>query len=309
MKYIQPFKAGWLIILITLMTTLQGCAARAPETYEEEEEGAPVKITKIEPHDVDGKIEIEIQGSAPIQQYTSFQLTEPLRLVVDISNANIGALKDKINVNSGAIIDITPGQKDNIARLEITLSQAVDTKVYQVGGKLVVEVPKPAPAEAEKTAPEAVAPAPPQEAPKEEKAEAPQPEKPAATVVSAVRASAGKEGVKVIITGNGGMRPNTFMVEGKKLVVDIQGARSTVKPSVIPVRKGGLIRVRVGQHPAPDQKVRVVLDLAKPLEYSVTPEGNTLIIAMSPVTGTKPEVKPEEKLPQERAAAQAEQAQ
>ncbi|HEX9019831.1 MAG TPA: type IV pilus secretin PilQ, partial [Nitrospirota bacterium] len=183
-------------------------------------------------------------------------------------------------------------------------AQAVDAKVSQADGRLVVEVPKPAPAEAAKPAPEAAAPAPQQEAPKEEKAEAPQPAGPAATVVSSVRASAGKEGIKVVITGDGAMRPNTFMAEGKKLVVDIPGARSTVRPSVIPVRKGGLVRVRVGQHPAPDQKVRVVLDLAKPLEYSVVPEGNTLIIAMSPLTSSKPEVKPAEKLPSEGAAPQ-----
>ncbi|HEX9022111.1 MAG TPA: AMIN domain-containing protein, partial [Nitrospirota bacterium] len=290
MKHTQPHKAGWLIILITLIAALQGCAARAPETYEEEEGGAPVHITKIEPRDAEGKTEIQIEGSAPLRQYTSFQLTDPLRLVVDISSADIGAFKDKIGVNSGAVIDITPSQKDNIARLEIALAQAVDAKVSQADGRLVVEVPKPAPAEAAKTAPEAAAPAPQQEAPKEEKAEAPQPTGPAATVVSSVRASAGKEGVKVVITGDGAMRPNTFMAEGKKLVVDIPGARSTVRPSVIPVRKGGLVRVRVGQHPAPDQKVRVVLDLAKPLEYSVVPEGNTLIIAMSPLTSSKPEV-------------------
>ena len=95
------------------------------------------------------------------------------------------------------------------------------------------------------------------------------------------------------------MKPNTFMVEGKKLVVDIPGVRSRVRPSVIPVRKGGLDKVRVGQHAAPDQKVRVVMDLTKPLAYTVTPEGNSLIIAMTAATVAKAE----EKMPQEKAAA------
>ena len=78
----------------------------------------------------------------------------------------------------------------------------------------------------------------------------------------------------------------TFMLKDNRLVVDIPGTKSRVKPSVIPVRKGGLARVRVAQHP---DKVRVVLDLTNPLEYTVTPEGNTLVIAMRPVSAAKPE--------------------
>jgi type IV pilus assembly protein PilQ len=249
---------------------------------------------------VDGKTEIVIEGTGPILQYTSFQLTEPLRLVVDISDADISNFTTKMNVNSGAIVDITPSQKDTIARLEIALSQAVDTKVYQLDGKLMVELAKPV--EEVKAKPEAAAPVPQPEQPKQEQAlqpdqpkqeQAPQPEqKSTATVVSAVQASAGKEGVKVVITGDGTMSPKVFMLKDNRLVIDIPGTKNRVKPSVIPVRKGGLARVRVAQHA---DKVRVVLDLTKPLEYTITPEGNTLIIAMGPVSA--------EKLPEGRTAS------
>ncbi len=118
-----------------------------------------------------------------------------------------------------------------------------------------------------------------------------------ATVVSAVQSSAGKEGVKVVILGNGTISPNVFMLKDNRLVVDIPGAKNRVRPSVVPVRKGGLARIRVAQHA---DKVRVVLDLTKPLEYTVTPEGNTLIIAMIPVSVAKLE----EKRPPEHTAAQ-----
>lgn len=310
MKYSQPQKTCWLIILAALVIALQGCAAKAPATGQEQ--ATQVILNKIEPRDVDGKTEIAIEGSAPILQYTSFQLTEPLRLVVDISDASIGKFTDTIKVNTGAVTDIVPGQKDNIARLEIGLSQSVDTKVYQAGGRLIVELSKP---EEAKATPEAVTSAvtstltstltssvTPSLQPEMTVQEQPAPEqteKATATVVSSVKASAGKNGVKIVITANGSMKPNTFMVEGKKLVVDIPGVRSRVRPSVIPVRKGGLDKVRVGQHAAPDQKVRVVMDLTKPLTYTVTPEGNSLIIAMS----AAPSVKPEEKMLQEKAPA------
>ena len=293
MKYAQPPKAYWLIFLISLGTVLfTGCGAKAPESGKQQ--GTQVLLNKIETRDVDGKTEIVIEGTEPILQYTSFQLTEPLRLVVDISEADISKFQSKIDVNSGAVVDITPSQKDTIARLEIALSQAVDTKVYQSGGTLMVELAKPV--EEAKSAPEAAASAPQQEPPKQEPS--PQPEqKNMATVVSAVQSSAGKEGVKVVILGNGTISPNVFMLKDNRLVVDIPGAKNMVRPSVAPVRKGGLARIRVAQHA---DKVRVVLDLTKPLEYTVTPEGNTLIIAMIPVSVAKLE----EKRPPEHTAAQ-----
>ena len=290
MKHAQLPKLYWLLVLISLVSLMSaGCGAKAAR------QGTLTLLNKIEPRDAGGKTELVIEGTEPLLQYTSFQLTEPLRLVVDISDADIGAFQSKINVNIGAIVDITPSQKDTIARLEIALSQAVDAKVYQSGGKLMVEISHPV--EEAKAAPEAVAPVQ-EQAPA--KTEAPQSEKGTATIVSAVQAFAGKDGVQVVITGDGTMRPNTFMIAGKKLVIDIPGARSRVRPSVIPVRKGGLDRVRVGQHAPPDQRVRVVLDLTKALEYTVTPEGNTLVIAMRATSAAKAE----EKLPQERSASQ-----
>jgi type IV pilus assembly protein PilQ len=94
------------------------------------------------------------------------------------------------------------------------------------------------------------------------------------------------------------MTPNTFMLEGKKLVIDIPGTKSKVSPKVIPVRKGGLDKVRVGQFTA--QTVRVVLDLLRPMTYTATPEGNKLLIALSAAAPAKAEGA----APQEKSAPQ-----
>ena len=283
----QPRSAFWLMIFIVLIVPLHGCAGK-PSPGKQPAQIIP--INTIESRETDGKTEIVVEAAEPIQQYTSFQLTEPLRLIVDISDADIGKLQSKIPVGKGPVEDIVPTQMDNVARLEIGLKQAADSKLYQSGGKLIIEIVKIAevlePAEAPK--------------PEERPAEQAQPEaKATATVVLAVRATAGKDGVKVVITANGTMVPNTFMVEGKKLVVDVPGTSSTVRPSVIPVRKGGLDKVRVGQHALPDQKVRVVLDLTKPMTYTTVQEGNTVVISLTPA----PVEKAVEKIPQERAAA------
>ncbi len=303
MKLAQQLKTGWLIILVSLITlaVFMGCSKKAPVAQPQEIHAV---INKIEPREVDGKTEIIIEGTAPLQQYTSFQLTEPLRLVVDVTNADLGTLKDKISVKSGAVTDITPSQKDNIARFEIGLSQPVDTKVNQQDGKLVVEIAKIA--ETEKTAaeaksaPEVIPPAAQQDAVKDtqktvEKTEAPQPELPAATIISSVNATAGKDGAKVVITGNGAIKAKILKLDGNRLVVNIPGAKSKARPAIIPVRKGGLDKVRIGQHP---DKVSVVLDLKKPMDYTATSEGNALVLAMN---GTQT-VQPQEKAPPEQTA-------
>jgi type IV pilus secretin PilQ/predicted competence protein len=306
----------WGIVLLTVVfLVFTGCASqKGPEA------GQPVprvSIQSITPQEADTRTEIVIEGSDQILQYTSFQLTEPLRLIVDITDADLDKFKDKITVNKGAVIDITPSQVDNIARLEIALSQSVDTKVYQAGGKLMVELAKPV--EAAKASPEAAA-APVPEAPKEQAAPAAEAaavvpaaggEAGTAKIVRSIKATASKQGAKVVITADGTMKPNSFMIEGKRLVIDVPGAKSRVRPSVVPVRKGGLDKVRVGQHTTPDQKVRVVLDLTKPMDYTVTPEGNTLVVAMTIATSPKPEEKPQERAaaqPQEAATAVAEKA-
>jgi type IV pilus assembly protein PilQ len=277
-----------------------GCGARnGPEAGTT---GAKVAIQAITPLESDTRTEIVIEGSDQILQYTSFQLTEPLRLIVDITDADLANFKEKIVVDKGPVVDITPSQVDNIARLEIALSQAVDTKVYQAGGKLMIELAKPV--EAAQATPEAVTPAPVTEAPAEAAAPVVAPiaeESGTAKVVKSVQATGSKQGAKVVITADGTMKPNSFMIEGKRLVIDVPGAKSRVRPSVIPVRKGGLDKVRIGQHTAPEQKVRIVLDLTKTMEYTVTPEGNTLVVAMNIAAAPKAEEKP-----QERAAAQPE---
>ncbi len=300
-----------LILVVSLIMT--GCGPhKGPAAGKET--GQRVEIQSITPTEKDGRTEIRIEGSDALLQYTSFQLTEPLRLVVDITDADLGQFKNKITVNQGAVIDITPSQVDNIARLEIGLSQPVDTKVYQQAGKLMVELGKPV--EAGKAAPEAVTAAPTPAAPAAapEAAAAVTATPPAAEeggvatakVVSAVKATAGKEGAKVIINADGTMKPTSRMIEGNRLVIDIPGVKSRVRPRNIPVRKGGVDMVRVGQHP---DKVRIVLDLKKPMDYTVTPEGNTLVVALTAATAAKAEEKPQERAaaqPAEAAAAAAE---
>jgi type IV pilus assembly protein PilQ len=368
MKHFKPRNAYALIILITLVFLFQGCAS-VPVTGE----GQPLMLTKVEPRDIDGKTEIAIESSAPIEQYTSFQLSDPQRLVIDITDAQLGSVPDQIKI-PGSASNITLSQKDNIVRVEIGLSpSAGESKVYQADGKILVELAKPvggeqstataegaaasAPAAAvvpvppvvagepvaaqpeaaapaaqapetaaqpqpEQTAaapaqPEAVAAAPatpveaPVVAPVVVPVAAPAPSAQPATVVSSIKAIPGDKGVTVVITGNGGMNPKTFTLQKptNRIVIDIPGVQSKVKSPVIKVGKKGLDKIRVGQYGAPDAKVRVVLDITKNQPFTVTPDGDTLVVALGvaapPVPSKVAEAQPAPAPPAETAAAPA----
>ncbi len=233
MTSVQPrFKIGCLLLLVPFIFMMNGCAGTTPSATQE---ARLVVIEKIEPRETDGKTELVISGGEPILQYTSFQLTEPLRLVVDIPDADVRNFKDPLNVDKGPVGTVTPTQMDTIARLEIGLTQTADAKVYQLDGQLIVELTRPDDTAKAETG--AITPVPPAEQPV---APAVSQEKGTATIVTSVKATAGKDGVNVVISGNGTIQPNTFMLEGKRLVIDIPGATSKVRPTVIPVRKGGL---------------------------------------------------------------------
>jgi hypothetical protein len=76
-----------MVLILFIAGVFHGCAAKSPTTGQEP--GALVSVSKIEPRETDGKIEIVVEGTGPILQYTSFQLTEPLRLVVDMTDADV----------------------------------------------------------------------------------------------------------------------------------------------------------------------------------------------------------------------------
>lgn len=269
------------LTLASVLGTLSGCARPpAPDVG-----GAPlISINKIESREIDGKVELVIEGVEPILQYTSFQLTEPLRLVLDISDADISRFTERLVVNKDPVIDITPVQQDNIARLEIGLTQAVEARVSKEGERLVIEFDKPiAAAKQETPAP----PVPAQETPAEEGPASAPAERPTASLITAVKATADAEGARVVITADGTMAAKILKLTGNRIAINISGTKSRVRPNVIPVRKSGLERVRIGQHP---DKVSVVLDLTRQMDYAATPKGNQLLVSLVPGLGGERQV-------------------
>jgi type IV pilus assembly protein PilQ len=102
-----------------------------------------VKITQIRSEALEGKVRVTIESSDNLS-YTAFTLSDPLRLVLDLPNAQL-KFKEPITVNKGAVLTINPiqlpkeGNRVN-SRIEIELSKQVRYQVSTDHNKLYVDL-------------------------------------------------------------------------------------------------------------------------------------------------------------------------
>ncbi|GEM_PF-169417 len=84
---------------------------------------------------------VEIEGEEPMI-YTTFRLSDPDRLIIDMAEVDLSRFADEIQVENGPIRAIRPGSGggSNVSRLEFELSGVVETDVRTEGLNLVVEV-------------------------------------------------------------------------------------------------------------------------------------------------------------------------
>ncbi|MEK6657614.1 MAG: type IV pilus secretin PilQ [Nitrospirota bacterium] len=268
--------------IILILFGLFACSPKASQVKDTSVKATAgsATITKIDANDIGDKTQLVIEGDS-VLSYTTFKLSDPLRLVLDFSDTTLGAYKERIVINQGAVTDIIPteiGEPKKIARLEIALSQLVDSSVRQEGQRIIIDVEKPKTTESA-DAPKIT------EVPlvKEEPAK-PMPAEitgKAASVLSKVDVKKEDAVTKIIVSGDGEINANAMMVSGNRLVIDVPNTTSNIKPQIINVSNHLLKRVRVGQHAKPEKKVRIVLDLTAQLSYNVSKENNRLIIAIS----------------------------
>jgi type IV pilus assembly protein PilQ len=243
------------------------------------------EIQNIEIRDLPDMTEIRLDSDQPMV-YTAYQLSDPLRLVLDLTGAKLGKYTEEIQVNQGAVSSIRPtvGQPpSDVSRLEIGLSQLTDFRIEPEGNSLIVRIAKPL-----------------QEASAEMPA-APSPlETPATTMetlepaqnLTGVRVEPQEKGVKVIATGDGILSPEVFTLKGNRLVADFPQTTNQVKPNVMNIDHPLLKRIRLGQHTEP-KKVRLVMDLTKEVTYEVEKKGSETIfhvMAAAEAAAPPPEV-------------------
>ncbi len=293
------FRLGSFFISIVLAGMVSiiysSCSPRVSQV--KTEETAVLEVNDVRLSDNPDKTEVIVSASGHIP-YTTFRLTDPPRLILDLAGTSLGNFKEKIEVKGGEVVSIIPkeGEKPNmVSRLEIVLTGLAESNVRRDKDNLIVEILK-TPASTEETREGGGIP---EEAKAEIKSLEPQiaEEKvlPPARNISKIDIDKSENGIKVTVTGDGEMKPNTFIVGERRLVFDIPDTTSQVKPTSIQVDHPILKRVRIGQHKDPE-KVRIVFDLNKLTPYIVDKKGDQFIVFLGESIPTKVtiEERPEE---------------
>ena len=101
------------------------------------------RLTRVEVRETSSATEIVVEGDRK-PTFTVFKLSDPTRLFVDVSNADIRAVRTPIDVDNGVISQITALQFDDdlvsIGRLVIGLEVDALYSVKAVGNSLVITV-------------------------------------------------------------------------------------------------------------------------------------------------------------------------
>jgi type IV pilus assembly protein PilQ len=87
----------------------------------------------------------------------------------------------------------------------------------------------------------------------------------------------GTHDIRVVISGDGRLAHEVTRLDERRLIIDIPHVASGIRQPVLSVNHQFLKQVRLGYHA---DKVRVVLDLAGQADYSVEPQGASLIVTL-----------------------------
>lgn len=237
---------------------------------------------------MDGSVStVLIEASEPVAYLTS--RPDPLTVLVDLRNVRAAELAQHpitgtlAPVSSVAIEESTAPDGSPVARVRVSLEQAVKHRVRSSRNMILVEVDRAA-----TTALTAA----PSIAPKEPRlrvqpiarsaspaATAARSTSDPATELRSVKALSLPEGLAISLSGNGRLVASS-VEEARDLparvLLDFQGVAAGSAPTMTMVNQGDVHRVRVALNSREPLITRVVIDLARKLPYSVESVGDDL---------------------------------
>ncbi|MFQ5456082.1 MAG: type IV pilus secretin PilQ [Nitrospirota bacterium] len=278
-KRLLLYYVGILFISINLfLCNISYSEVNAPVSLEEiKTEDIKKEIKDIVVKEFSDKTVVMIKADTPIL-YTAFQLIDPLRLVIDMSGISLGRFKEKMDIDSETIRSILTSESDKptrVARLEIFLADAnnnVDFNTRTKGDTLIIDILKSfasLPGSEEIEVAESISPFSDKNIKRNRISRAEN--------ITGIEVDRNDESITVIIKGDGELQYNVFTLDDNRVVLDIPNTINRVTPALIPGNSRLLKSVRIGQHLDP-KKVRVVLDLMKPLPYYIDKTGEMLIV-------------------------------
>lgn len=283
-----------------LLTLLIGCATQAKTKETSQADDFPV-LADIKQQE-NG---ISFVGSKNFI-YTLYAGNDPYKVTIDIPEMRLGNFKDKIVWDKAGISEVFPQQLDTARpsiRINITLqSPSAVVPLYKDNTLTLLTKPeepvtltqdkteekgeskektdavpdvRPADPSAEYPPPEAVTPVGKEAEPAEkESADAGAAAPSKATAVNRIELRKSAGALKVLIIGDGAMKPNVFPID-EKIVIDIPNVSmlASLPSSVVSPLKG----IRAGKH---RDKVRLVLDLKEKTAFDVAATGNTIEVLL-----------------------------
>src|SRR3989337_2218522 len=144
---ILNFRLIRYLILITAASSIVACSPRAQQIKDAEfaKASAGPKLTNIEVTDSPSSTQVLLTSEDALQ-YTSFNLSDPPRLIIDLSDVSGGEFKEPILVNKGLIRTIYPVEADDpnrVTRLNIRLTKdSIAYRIYRRENALIVDLPK-----------------------------------------------------------------------------------------------------------------------------------------------------------------------
>ena len=305
---ILNFRLIMYLISIVAATGMVACSPRVQQMRGDDLAKLPSgpRLKNIEVLDLPTSTQILIAADDALR-YTSFKLSDPPRLIIDLSDISAGEFKEPIIVNKGPVSAIYPIEADTpnkVTRVDIRLiKDSVGYRIYRRDNTLVVDIPK----KKEDRGQEKVT-AIPNGVQKSQQVETkgveisalkvtdqksetretdtvmevkPAEKQDGLNIIRDIKVILSGDKTNVVITADKDIDAETFTVEGNKIVIDVNNAKLSIPKEEVPVENNKVIsKIRIGRHKTPVRKVRIVTDLKEQVTYDVSKKGKIFTLSM-----------------------------
>jgi type IV pilus assembly protein PilQ len=232
----------------------------------------PRRLEGVRVTDSVGGVRVEMEAAPPWNYALSTNL-EPATVTVELPGMERGPGVTLGEINKPPVLRFQANevlQPRPGLHVVFHLTSPVEPDVRTEGNKLVMDFPFP---RAARTAdgppplPEATATA------------GTGPAGPPARTMSKVDVRRGEGEVSVVLLGDGAFAYQVRQLGRDRLVIDLANVETPLRYQLLPVDHPLLKQIRIGQH---SNRVRLVLDLPKPSDYSVEPGPGSLAIRLFP---------------------------
>lgn len=255
---------------------------------------------------------IRIEGSESIPPPFYKLISDPLRIAIDLPNADLSQIRETLKVNNGTVGEIQGTQYDDKGRIEISLLQMTNYNISKEERNILIDVEKVKKVvEVKEAKPEGRM----SQGEKEEGVKPPEPKKeetlppPVVSTPTPPPLNKAKEIINfqfedqkdvlvfhIIADGQLG-NYNSFKLDSPpRLVLDLWDVETRYPQRSLKIKGPFIKEVRIGQHP---DKLRLVFDSSKPQmsPYQINRTENRLMVRIGNVPTTlQPQISVEEKV-------------